>query len=106
MPDGHATLEYIATFMKVSTRKLQRQLEFEGVSFQDLLSQTRQTMACHYLQDSTIKISQLADLLGYGDQSAFTRAFQRWYGQSPREWRKQLVDKPGTPQRRRQLTNI
>ncbi len=101
MPDGHATIEYIASFMKISTRKLQRQLELEGVSFQELLSETRQAMACHYLQDSTIKISQLADLLGYGDQSAFTRAFQRWYGLSPREWRKQLGDKPGNPQQRR-----
>nr|WP_218953756.1 AraC family transcriptional regulator [Pseudomonas sp. SbOxS1]NYU05040.1 AraC family transcriptional regulator [Pseudomonas sp. SbOxS1] len=105
MPEGRANIEYIAAFMRLSTRKLQRQLELEGFTFQDLLSDARQAMACHYLQDSTIKISQLADLLGYSDQSAFTRAFHRWHGQSPREWRKQLVGKPGNPQRRHQLSN-
>lgn len=105
MPKGRATLEYIAAYMRISTRKLQRQLELEGCSFQELLTESRQAMACHYLQDSTIKISQLADLLGYSDQSAFTRAFQRWHGQSPREWRKHLVDRPGKPQRRHQLSN-
>ncbi|MNT89834.1 HTH-type transcriptional regulator VirS [compost metagenome] len=91
--------------MHLSTRKLQRQLELEGYTFQDLLTESRQAMACHYLQDSTIKISQLADLLGYADQSAFSRAFQRWHGLSPREWRKRLVDKPGNPQKRHPLTH-
>ncbi|VVQ20650.1 AraC family transcriptional regulator [Pseudomonas fluorescens] len=89
MPDGRATIEQIASHMNISTRTLQRQLEDEGTTFQDLLSATRQAMASRYLLDSNISISQLADLLGYSDQSAFSRAFQRWHGQSPREWRKQ-----------------
>lgn len=93
MPDGRATIEQIADYMTLSTRTLQRQLEEEGTTFQALLSSTRQTMACRYLQDSAISISQLADLLGYSDQSAFSRAFQRWYGTSPREWRKQQAGK-------------
>ncbi|NBB35153.1 AraC family transcriptional regulator ligand-binding domain-containing protein [Pseudomonas kielensis] len=89
MPDGRATIEQIASHLNISTRTLQRQLEDEGTTFQDLLSSTRQAMASRYLLDSNISISQLADLLGYSDQSAFSRAFQRWHGQSPREWRKQ-----------------
>ncbi|MGJ7513736.1 AraC family transcriptional regulator [Pseudomonas baetica] len=105
MPEGRANIEYIAAFMRMSTRKLQRQLELEALTFQDLLSEVRRDMACHYLQDSTIKISQLADLLGYSDQSAFTRAFQRWHGQSPRQWRKQWVGKTGLGQRRHQISN-
>ncbi|MBB2494722.1 AraC family transcriptional regulator [Aquipseudomonas ullengensis] len=95
MPEGRASIEYIAAHMMLSTRKLQRRLDAEGTSFQELLSMTRQSMACHYLQDSALSIAQLADLLGYGDQSAFSRAFQRWYGTSPREWRKQLPSKAG-----------
>ncbi|WP_433885745.1 AraC family transcriptional regulator [Pseudomonas vranovensis] len=93
MPDGRATIEQVADCMNISTRTLQRQLEVEGTTFQDLLTSTRQAMASRYLQDSSISISQLADLLGYSDQSAFSRAFQRWHGQSPREWRKQHVTK-------------
>lgn len=97
MPEGRATIEQIADYMTLSTRTLQRQLEEEGTTFQELLSSTRQTMACRYLQDSTISISQLADLLGYSDQSAFSRAFQRWYATSPREWRKQQLGKKALP---------
>lgn len=94
MPDGRATIEQVADYMNVSTRTLQRQLEEEGTTFQDLLSATRQAMASRYLLDSAISISQLADLLGYSDQSAFSRAFQRWHGKSPREWRKQQATPP------------
>lgn len=98
MPDGRATIEQVADYMSLSTRTLQRQLEEEGTTFQALLSSTRQAMACRYLQDSAISISQLADLLGYSDQSAFSRAFQRWYATSPREWRKQQLGKSAQPQ--------
>jgi AraC-like DNA-binding protein len=93
MPDGRATIEQIASYMSISTRTLQRQLEDEGTTFQSLLSATRQAMAGRYLQDSAISMSQLADLLGYSDQSAFSRAFQRWYGLNPREWRKRQAMK-------------
>ncbi|MBM7061847.1 AraC family transcriptional regulator [Pseudomonas sp. UL073] len=88
MPDARATLEQVADYLLLSTRKLQRLLADEGTTFQALLTETRQAMACHYLQDSTISIGQMADLLGYGSQAAFSRAFQQWYGQSPRQWRK------------------
>lgn len=93
MPNGRATIEQVADHMNISTRILQRQLEEKGTTFQDLLSATRQAMASRYLQDSAISISQLAALLGYSDQGAFSRAFQRWNGQSPREWRKQQAIK-------------
>tara|TARA_R110000868_G_scaffold4192_17_gene26221 strand:- start:1510 stop:2568 length:1059 start_codon:yes stop_codon:yes gene_type:complete len=88
LPDARANIEQVAEYMKVSTRKLQRQLAREGTNFQKLLTEVRQNMACYYLQDSTISIAQMADLLGYASQSAFSRAFHEWYRQSPREWRK------------------
>jgi AraC-like DNA-binding protein len=93
MPDARATLEQVAGYMMLSTRKLQRLLVDEGTTFQELLTATRQSIARHYLQDSTISIAQMADLLGYSSQSAFSHAFHNWYGQSPREWRMQLADK-------------
>lgn len=91
MPDARATIEQVADCMMFSTRKLQRLLADEGTTFQELLTSARQFMACHYLQDSTISIAQISDLLGYSSQSAFSRAFQQWYGQSPRAWLKQQV---------------
>ncbi|WLG81973.1 helix-turn-helix domain-containing protein [Pseudomonas sp. FP1911] len=89
MPDGRATIEQIADYLNISTRTLQRQLQEKDTRFQHLLSDTRQTLASRYLLDSSISISQPADLLGYSDQTVFSRAFQRWHGQSPRERREQ-----------------
>ncbi|MGH8435860.1 MAG: AraC family transcriptional regulator [Pseudomonas sp.] len=89
LPNGRVTVEYIADFMKLSPRSLQRHLAEAGTSFQQLLDQTRQSMTVRYLKESNINLTQLAEILGYADQSAFTRAFQRWYGVSPREWIKQ-----------------
>jgi AraC-like DNA-binding protein len=88
LPDSRATIEQTAAYMEISTRKLQRQLAREGTTFQGLLTDTRQSMACYYLQDSTVSIAQMADLLGYASQAAFSRAFNAWYGVSPRQWRK------------------
>lgn len=98
LPSGRVTIEQIADYMLLSTRTLQRCLAEEGTSFQNLLDKTRQAMATRYLRDSAISLTELAGLLGYSDLSAFSRAFQRWFGQSPREWQKQL---PAEQQHRR-----
>ena len=89
LPSGRVTLEQVAGYMMISARSLQRHLNEEGTSFQWLLDQTRQSMAERYLRDSTVSLTQLAELLGYSDLSAFSRAFQRWFGVSPRQWKKQ-----------------
>lgn len=89
LPNGRVTIEQIADYMMLSTRTLQRYLADEGTSFQTLLDETRQGMANRYLRDSSVNLTQLAILLGYSDLSAFSRAFQRWFGQSPREWKRQ-----------------
>lgn len=90
LPNGRVTVELIANYMMLSPRTLQRYLANEGTSFQALQDQTRQALATRYLRDSEISLTQLAGLLGYSDLSAFSRAFQRWFGKSPREWQKQL----------------
>ncbi|MNF17228.1 HTH-type transcriptional regulator VirS [compost metagenome] len=51
-------------------------------------------MTVRYLKESDLTLIQIAGILGYSDQSAFTRAFQRWYGVSPREWIKQHNFRP------------
>lgn len=89
LPNGRVTIHQIADYMMLSPRSLQRYLTEEGTSFQALLDQTRQTMAKRYLQESSISLTQLAGILGYSDLAAFSRAFHRWYGRSPRQWRKE-----------------
>ncbi|MFQ6576454.1 AraC family transcriptional regulator [Pseudomonas sp. UM16] len=89
LPDGRVTLDYIAEVMHLSPRTLQRHLANEGTSFQKLLDQTRQHMVRHYLSEPDMSVCQLSELLGYADQSAFARAFQRWYGMSLTQWARQ-----------------
>ena len=88
LPNGRVTIDLVADYMMLSSRSLQRYLTEEGTSFQKLLDETRKTMAERYLQESGISLTQLSGILGYSDLAAFSRAFQRWYGVSPRQWRK------------------
>lgn len=101
LPSGRTTIEQIADFMALHPRTLQRYLADEGTSFQALLDETRQSMAQRYLGDSTLSLTQLAAMLGYSELSAFSRAFQRWFGMSPREWRAQQFPESKSRQRLR-----
>lgn len=89
LPSGRVTIDYIADFMRLSPRSLQRHLAEQGTSFQTLLDDTRQSMTLRYLEESDMTLMQLTEVLGYANQSAFSRAFQRWFGVSPRQWLKQ-----------------
>ena len=86
LPQGRVTVEQVAQCMAMSRRTLQRRLKDSGTSFQAVMDQTRQKMAQRYLRDSHLQITQLSELLGYSDLSAFTRAFSRWFGTSPSRW--------------------
>jgi len=86
----------VADYMMLSRRTLQRHLADEGTSFQQLLKNTRKTMATRYLRESDVSLTQLSGMLGYGDLVAFSRAFHRWYGKSPRQWRKDEGIKPSS----------
>lgn len=87
LPQGGVTIERVADYLSLSSRTLQRYLAEEHTSFNLILDQTRKTMASRYLSDSEINLTQLAEILGYSELSAFSRAFTRWYGVSPREWK-------------------
>lgn len=81
-------LDAVARSLGMSARTLQRQLREEGVSFGGLLAELRREMAPSLLRDGQNSVSEVAFLLGYEDPSAFRRAFQRWFGSSPRSFRK------------------
>ena len=64
-----------------------RRLQAEGTSFRKLVDDVRREMARSYLSDPELGLAQVAYLLGYADQSAFSNSFRRWTGQSPRRFR-------------------
>lgn len=80
-------LESIAQLLDQNPRTLQRELQKHGVTFRSLLSEVRQDVALHYLRSSDIALIDLADILGYRNVSAFSRAFKNNCGQSPDHWR-------------------
>jgi AraC-like DNA-binding protein len=85
---GRPELRSIARQMAISERSLQRRLKEEGHSFQVLLSDTRHRLACEYLSEPEFDVTEIVYLLGYEDQGSFYRAFHKWEGRTPAEWRK------------------
>jgi AraC-like DNA-binding protein len=86
---GHVSQEQVAARLAMSPRTLKRRLQTEGTSHSALLERTRMEMACHLLQNSRASMTQITGLLGYANSSAFSRAFSRWSGMPPRDWRAQ-----------------
>ncbi len=80
-------LEDAAREMRVSVRTLQRRLLEEGITFHNLVEDARREMAQHYLRQSSLELIDTAYLLGYEDPNSFIRAFHKWEGTSPGEWR-------------------
>ena len=87
LPHGEASAGEIAHRLGVSRRTFARRLSLEGVSFSQVLQELRFDLAERYLNDESLSISQIAWLLGYQEVSAFTHAFKRWTGRTPREAR-------------------
>ena len=89
-----ASAEHCATALHTSPRHLHRRLATEGSRFRELLAQTRQQLAEHYLHDPGLQLEEIAALLGYAEHSAFSRAFKHWTGESPRQFRERLENAP------------
>jgi AraC-like DNA-binding protein len=87
MPSGHASQEEVARKMHRSLSTLQRQLSGEGKNFKDIRDEIRRSMAEQYIEEGSYSLSQIAFLLGFSDQSNFSRAFKRWTGITPSEYR-------------------
>ncbi len=88
LPSGRIKEEDIAADLHLSTRTLQRRLIEEGVNFGELLQGIRRELAQNYIDDRQLNVSEIAYLLGFSDQANFTRAFKRWFGATPSDWRK------------------
>lgn len=89
LPHGKARASEIAKRLGLSQRTAARRLAPEGVTFSEVLERLRADLARQYLADPGLSISRIAWLLGYQEISAFTHAFKRWTGQTPRGARAQ-----------------
>lgn len=87
MPEGSVSLPRVAAELHCSPRSLQRRLSAYNLSYQALLDGVREELARRYLLRTSLSLTELALLLGYSDQSAFTRAFSNWTGISPGRFR-------------------
>jgi AraC-like DNA-binding protein len=83
-----ATLAAASNRMGMSQQQLRRVLKKHHTCFQCVLNDTRKAHAAHYLYETDIRFSEIAFLLGFSDQSAFTRAVKRWYNMTPKELRR------------------
>lgn len=83
LPEGEPTLERASRALHMAPRTLQRRLSAHGLTWQRWLDRSREQLAAQYLADPGLALSDIALLLGFSEQSAFTRAYRRWTGDSP-----------------------
>lgn len=86
--EGEPSMERVANELHCSPRTLHRRLEARGSSFRALVDDTRRHLADDYLADPRLRLAEIALLLGYSEQSAFTRAYRRWTGRTPKAMRR------------------
>jgi len=86
---GDIELEQIANSLHLGLRTLQRKLKAESKSFNELLDECRHHMAVKLLSEQRVPLIEISYMLGFSDQSGFTRAFRRWTNSSPKHYRDQ-----------------
>jgi AraC-like DNA-binding protein len=91
MTSGEPTDHQLANVLGMSQRTLQRKLAEHGTSYKRLLDELRHTLAQSYLTGTQRSVNEITFLLGFSEQSAFTRAFKRWHGKSPTAYRTENI---------------
>ncbi|VXC85204.1 Transcriptional regulator, AraC family [Pseudomonas sp. 8Z] len=90
LPERGADLPAIAEAMALSPRTLQRRLREAGLSFSQLLDETRQQLVLHALHEPSLDLSEIAFRVGFSEPGSLLRAFRRWTGTTPGEYRRHL----------------
>ena len=85
---GDTGIEAVAKLLGMSARTLQRRLRAESTVYHDVLDGVRRSAAEGYLTDSTLSVAEVGYLLGFSEPAAFHRAFRRWKGTTPLEFRR------------------
>lgn len=90
LSSGQCSIEHCARKLDIPVRTLQAQLADSGLKFTDILERQRLVTARAHLGQPEFSLDEVADLLGYAEQSSFGRAFKRWTGQTPRQYQQSL----------------
>ncbi len=85
---GEARLDTVATKLGMSSRSLSGKLAELDTSFNGIVGSLRKDLALQYLQESNLRLTEIAFLLGYSEVSTFTHAFKRWTGITPTAYRR------------------
>lgn len=88
---GEPRREDVAAALGLTDRTLQRRLQAEELSFQQLLDTTRRELAAQYLADERLALVEVADRLGFAEVSNFFRACRRWFGEPPGRYRERVL---------------
>jgi AraC-like DNA-binding protein len=88
VPGGDTSIEAAARKLGLGSRALQRRLVAEGTSYRQVVEQARHELAVRYICDTRLPIKEIASRLGYSELRAFYRAFERWTGLPPAEYRR------------------
>ena len=92
-PNGPPRIESVARAARCGVRTLQRRLQEAGLTCSGLLDAVRLEIAGRMLEDAGNRVIEIALDLGYSDQANFTRAFRRWAGAPPSEYRRLRIDR-------------
>jgi len=87
LPAGRASIQSCAAALGLTVRTFQRMLDAEGESFSAILNRTRMQLATQYLANPRLRVTDIADMLGYGSIGAFTRWHTSVFGRPPRRER-------------------
>ncbi|MBI1182029.1 MAG: helix-turn-helix domain-containing protein [Alphaproteobacteria bacterium] len=91
LPQGGCLHQDVAAALGMHPRTLQRRLREEGVNFEEIKDQVRRDAALRYLGQPSIPLTRVAAMLGYSEPSVLTRSCYRWFGASPRQYRKRIA---------------
>ncbi|HEX7422120.1 MAG TPA: AraC family transcriptional regulator ligand-binding domain-containing protein [Thermoanaerobaculia bacterium] len=85
LPSGDVSMQAVAMQLGLSRQTLFRKLKAEGTTYEKLLDGVRHRRALHHLENEKLPVNEVAYLVGFSDPAAFSRAFKRWTGASPRD---------------------
>jgi AraC-like DNA-binding protein len=87
LPDRYLPIQTIADAVGLQRWTLQRRLAEYGLTFSDVVDLVRRELAELHIRQRYVPINEMSNVLGYSELSAFTRAFRRWFGLSPQQFR-------------------
>ena len=92
LPSGYPSFEEIAIELRAPAGAMHQDLQAAGLTYKDMVEDVRRELALSYLRQRHLPFSEIAMLLGYSELSAFSRAFRRWTGASPRIYRTRMLN--------------